>query len=1076
MKNRAFQWNCVAAGLLLFAASLALGGCASNSLPAPVITSLNPSSATAGGPSFTLKVIGTGFLSTDVVLWNGAALGTQPVSSTELDALVPSSLIQSAGTVTINVAQKPPTSLVSNTVTFTITPAGPAPSLTITKTHTGNFTQGGTGTYTITVGNSGTGPTTATVTVTDTPPAGLTAAGASGTGWSCTVAATVTCARSDALPAGSSYPAITLAVTVATNAPSSVTNMVTVSGGGDPSSHTGSDTTTITSAAAPTLAITKTHTGNFMQGGTGTYTITVSNTGTAPTSATVTVTDTLPTGLTAVTLSGTGWTCTISNLTCARSDAVPPSSSYPAITLTVAVATNAPSSVTNMVTVSGGGDPNSHTANDATAITPAAAPTLAITKTHTGSFTQGGTGTYTITVSNTGTAATTATVTVTDTLPTGLTAQTLSGTGWTCTISNLTCTRTDAVAAGSSYPAITLAVTVATNAPSSVTNMVTVSGGGAANPATANESTTITPAGITVTLFPNINFTLHVNGKAALAVVIAGDSTNAGAGWSDAGAGGSFTLTTTASGAVTIYTAPASVPSPATVTITATSKADSTKSASVTVTIKALGANTLKMSGRYVSLFQGFKPPTPAPNVATVYVNAGTFMADGTTGLLSGLQLDINDSVLNVQANVQGCSGAAGDFSVESDFRGEILVFICGGPTLPVQLYVFRFVLTDMAGGSEGRIISFGNSTGAVINGSGFFKKQVGGPFDNSSFVNGYALGASGAFTGGPGPLAVAAVLQFNGAGVITVSGSELDANAGGVLSTTPATSGSYFVSTDPTLGARGRAALTTALLSTSGTGTFNIAWYPVSSSEMVFVSTDTDTGTVPAWSGRMLLQNVPSQRMLINAPAAGYLTALRSGGTVQDVQLIFVRPDGAGNFTATIVDSRGGTVTSQSISGTSSIDSVGRVTLTQAAGNPPHFYMISNNMAFGVGTGSAAESIFLTLQTATSLTLPALFGFATTGATEFPLNNISAEVTITAGGAISGTADASSSSSLNADQTVAGTASTTNAMGFGTVTLTSPSAVTLQYLVVSATESYMITITPGDPTPILFIFGFRPD
>src|SRR5262249_6941855 len=61
-----------------------------------------------------------------------------------------------------------------------------------------------------------------------------------------------------------------------------------------------------------------------------------------------------------------------------------------------------------------------------------------------------------------------------------------------------TCTRTTAITAGSSAPAITLSVSVSTTAPSSVTNTATVSGGGetntsndsASDPTTINSSTT----------------------------------------------------------------------------------------------------------------------------------------------------------------------------------------------------------------------------------------------------------------------------------------------------------------------------------------------------------------------------------------------------------------------------------------------------------------------------------------------------------------------------------------------------------------------------------------------------------
>ena len=138
----------------------------------------------------------------------------------------------------------------------TISPAiSPAADLIITKTRQGNFTQGQSGAvYTITASNSGTVPTSGTVTVTDTLPSGLAATAISGVGWSCVIA-TLTCMRNDALPAGSSYPEVTLIVNVAATAPSSVINIVTVSGGGEAntSNDTAGNPTTITAATAVIL-------------------------------------------------------------------------------------------------------------------------------------------------------------------------------------------------------------------------------------------------------------------------------------------------------------------------------------------------------------------------------------------------------------------------------------------------------------------------------------------------------------------------------------------------------------------------------------------------------------------------------------------------------------------------------------------------------------------------------------------------------------------------------------------------------------------------------------------------------
>jgi uncharacterized repeat protein (TIGR01451 family) len=372
------------------------------------------------------------------------------------------------------------------TASVTVSP----PDMTIAKSHSGNFTQGQVGaSYTIIATNSGSTPTSGLVTVTDTLPAGLTATAISGTGWTC-VLGTLTCTRSDALAAGSSYPAITVTVTVANNAAASVTNSVSVSGGGQTNTANDSATDATTINQLPDMTIAKSHSGNFTQGQVGaSYTITATNSGFAPTSGLVTVTDTLPAGLTATAISGTGWTCVLGTLTCTRSDALAAGSSYPAITVTVNVANNAAASVTNSISVSGGGQTN--TANDsATDVTTIdQLPDMTIAKSHSGNFTQGQVGaSYTITASNSGFAPTSGLVTVTDTLPAGLTATAISGTGWSCVLGTLTCTRSDALAAGSSYPAITVTVDVANNAAASVTNSVSVSGGSQTN--TANDSAT----------------------------------------------------------------------------------------------------------------------------------------------------------------------------------------------------------------------------------------------------------------------------------------------------------------------------------------------------------------------------------------------------------------------------------------------------------------------------------------------------------------------------------------------------------------------------------------------------------
>lgn len=162
----------------------------------------------------------------------------------------------------------------------------------------------------------------------------------------------------------------TLTVTPASGQIGSTTITVTAADTNNGITTTASDTFVLNVVTNADLTIAKSHTGDFLQGLNGTYTITVTNAGADSTGGTVTVTDTLPTGLTATAMDGMGWACDVSTLTCSRSDALAANTSYPPITLTVSVERNAPASVVNQAAVSGGGDSNTtnNTATDPTTI------------------------------------------------------------------------------------------------------------------------------------------------------------------------------------------------------------------------------------------------------------------------------------------------------------------------------------------------------------------------------------------------------------------------------------------------------------------------------------------------------------------------------------------------------------------------------------------------------------------------------------------------------------------------------------------------------------------------------------
>jgi hypothetical protein len=111
------------------------------------------------------------------------------------------------------------------------------------------------------------------------------------------------------------------------------------------------------------------------------------------------------------------------------------------------------------------------------------APGITISSTHDSGIWQGRiSASYNLTVTNNQTTAIASIVTVTDTLPASLTATGIAGAGWSCDLASLTCTRSDSLAPGASFPAITLTFNAASNAPAQVINLASVSVGGRFRP------------------------------------------------------------------------------------------------------------------------------------------------------------------------------------------------------------------------------------------------------------------------------------------------------------------------------------------------------------------------------------------------------------------------------------------------------------------------------------------------------------------------------------------------------------------------------------------------------------------
>ena len=231
--------------------------------------------------------------------------------------------------------------------------------------------------------------------------------------------------------------------------------------------------------------------GSFNQGQQGaSYTITVTNNGPGSSgdstgSNPVTVVDTLAAGLTpaATPGSGSGWTCNAAAqvITCTNSNIVAANTAYPVLTLFANVATNAASPISNHASVSGGGFSAVNSNTTSTTVHPS--PLLAVSKSAVGTFTQGSTGEWDVTVQNTATGSSTSgTTTVVDTLPSGYTVSSFGTTSatWTCgsSTNTVTCTSTQTIAGGSSFPIIQIIAAIPAASAVSVTNNVSAFGGG----------------------------------------------------------------------------------------------------------------------------------------------------------------------------------------------------------------------------------------------------------------------------------------------------------------------------------------------------------------------------------------------------------------------------------------------------------------------------------------------------------------------------------------------------------------------------------------------------------------------
>jgi hypothetical protein len=483
--------------------------------------------------------------------------------------------------------------------------------------------------------------------------------------------------------------------------------------------------------------------------------------------------------------------------------------------------------------------------------------------------------------------------------------------------------------------------------------------------------------------------------------------------------------------ALTTYMAPSTIPNALQVTITATSIANPIRMGSVTLAITSGGNNNSKLSGRYAFLMGAYEG---VPGFNSGPTEIGSFFADGEGGI-SGTAV-----LYSTQPPIQ----VTGAYTIDSNGRGSLSLTSESGllAGMPVPL--------DYHPAPNGNVGTGSIDTIAVP--AGGIKKQDTTAFSTSKIVGGYAFGFSGVDCHHVDCGRFQDVGQFHadGAGNLTREGT---------------TGGSYSVSDTGT-------GYGTLVLPYPSGGTAAYAFFVVTATELFFKSDPSDpTGPGTGYLiGQALRQQTPPNgfsneslnaiSVIRETGGLGPYTALLAPGVLVGL----LNPDGAGNFTLTDNKNDGGTITSEALNGSYSVASDGAVTIT--GGKNPTIYLVGPNQGF-VSDNVTFSLGFLQPQTATSVAGSYAYN---TMIGAVPGKVESGMATLGANGDI--TLDINNGGDPSTFQTFTGMY-TIGSDGKGTITITSPSAKTLQMYVVSPRKFVVIdSLDPGDVAPAVFEFS----
>ena len=408
-------------------------------------------------------------------------------------------------------------------------------------------------------------------------------------------------------------------------------------------------------------------------------------------------------------------------------------------------------------------------------------------------------------------------------------------------------------------------------------------------------------------------------------------------------------------------------------------------------------AGTPLADGNYSFQFSG-----TASNGNTVAIDGTFLVAKGAVGLGFYDENELNQAPVTDQTITGGSAsiGSNGLGQLELTFQSGNITFALAAPASAATAGND----TDM------RIIEFDDTTGTGMRGSGVLKVStfIG---SLSAIKGGYAFGFRG-FDTHSQPFAMAGSFQADGAG--NIPSGELDSNDNGTVAHVSTLTGIYTV--DPV----GRGVITLKL---SPTATLTYAFSQVSPTELLVISGDISSSTVPLVSGSALQQSGTFSNASLTGANVLELTgsALQNVFYIPDITLGLLTSDGKGNISATYDEYKASLLAPQTYTATYVVDgATGRTPIT-SSGTKAIAYLVSNARAFVLGADTSTSSGLLEAQSGPPFTNASLKGNYLGGTIPFPELNVVSLVAADGAGKAQFTSNSSGPEGLQSNQMLSG-------------------------------------------------------